>query len=121
MNIKCTRLDDRIDRIVKHSVVSRATALPAEATPGVAALCRLRLFLRDIKRGRRNAREDFEDALRCEARHGPGAAYEAGYAVAMPNFPDRTWLARRIQEALSLGGLPRDLEQQCNAWLTEQP
>ena len=105
-------------QIVMHSDVSRAMCSKTALTPALDCLRRARVNQGNWRRARRNAIEEAPIAMRVESQYGPGAAYEAGLAIGMPPpNPVIAAIANRFGEALSLGGLPADLEAACREWL----
>jgi len=96
MNYKSSLLET----IVKHPAVSRAISGGKPETPGIVPLVKARRALRDIKRAKRNAREE-----------GPNANPDSG--VTGPFTPPGQ---RLIREALA-AGLPDDLAELCRQFI----
>lgn len=107
------KTNEKLEQIVKHPDVSRAmSGSPKWAhlrTPGMAEVLKLREAIRNVKRARMNAREEFPHVRR-------NTAYDDGFIVQVPDMPDGT---RNLAKALELGGLPAELEQMIRAYLAE--
>lgn len=97
-----------METICKHPVVSRAASGSAQG-PAVEKLLKLRRAMRDIKRARRNMREEVG------AMGKPSDAYDRGMITVIPQQPG----TRLIKEALAIGGLPDDLKSLCEQAVEE--
>lgn len=97
-----------IETICKHPVVSRAASGSGQG-PAVEKLVTLRRAFRDIKRARRNMREEVGAMGRL------ADAYDRGMITRIPQKPG----TRLIREALEIGGLPADLEALCKQAVEE--
>ena len=111
-----------LKRAIRHPVINQAwSGAPRHAHlqtayPGLKVLRGVRTYYANRKRAQRNAAEEAGVAARIEAAHGPGAAYEAGYAMQAPRKPADEWKARKLREAIE-AGLPDELRAICEALL----
>ncbi|NLF01132.1 MAG: hypothetical protein GX601_09165 [Anaerolineales bacterium] len=108
-----------IRAITMSRAVSHASQGMRPRTGGLDVLVRLRRTMSNHARAKANAREEGPAAMRCERRHGAGAAYDAGFITQIPAKPDLDDYIRRALEA----GFEADPDAQtvqtlCEAWLT---
>jgi len=105
--------------ITMSRAVSHASLGLRPRTGGLDILVRLRRTMSNRARAKANAREEGGAAMRCESRHGAGAAYDAGFIAQIPVKPDLDDYIRRALAA----GFEDDADAQtvralCEAWPT---
>lgn len=93
---------------------TRLTHWQSCQTDGMRRLYRAKTARRCRTQAIHNAKEEAPYAAKCEEVYGPGAAYDAGYAVRTPQGPN---ILKAIREAVESGGLTAAVAAMCNTCL----